>query len=118
MGNKEFSEGVSSTREGTSLIKFPIVEEERVVFLYHMNITPRVITHMPMVINRAKISLGDNVKRQFSSIFSRTLLNISIDMEGNCSTLAFNVLISASVSLAKSDLYHARKLLTLVQLKL
>ena len=48
MGNKEFSEGVSSPREGTSLIKFPIVEEVRVVFLlYHMNITPRTITHMP-----------------------------------------------------------------------
>ena len=63
MGNKESSEGVSSTREGTSLIKFPIVEEERVVFLlYHMNTTPRAITHMPMVINRAKISLGGSVK--------------------------------------------------------
>ena len=35
-------------------------------------------------------------------------------MVGNCNTLAFNVLISASVSLAKSDLYHTRKLLTLV----
>ena len=45
MGNKEFS-----------LIKFPIVEEERVVFLlYHMNITPRAITHMPRVTNRATI---------------------------------------------------------------
>ena len=63
MDNKESSEGVSSTREGTSLIKFPIVEEERVVFLlYHMNITPRAITHMPTVINRAKISFGDSEK--------------------------------------------------------
>ena len=35
-------------------------------------------------------------------------------MVGNCSTLAFNVLISAFVSLEKSDLYHTRKLLTLV----
>ena len=35
-------------------------------------------------------------------------------MVGNCSILAFNVLISASVSLAKSDLFHTRKLLTLV----
>ena len=67
-----------------------------------------------MVISRAKISLGDSVKGLFSSIFSRMLLNLSIDMVGNCSTLAFNVLISASVSLAKSDLYHTRKLLTLV----
>ena len=63
MGNKELSEGVSSSKEGTSLIKFPIVEEERVDFLlYHMNITPRAITHMPMVISRAKISLGGSEK--------------------------------------------------------
>ena len=63
MGNKEFSQGVSSPREGTSLIKFPIVEEVRVVFLlYHMNITPRAITHMPTVISKAKTSLGDNEK--------------------------------------------------------
>ena len=63
MGNKEFSEGMLSPREGTSLIKFPIVEDVRVVFLlYHMNITPRAITHMPMDISKAKISLGDNEK--------------------------------------------------------
>ena len=63
MGNNKFSECVSSPREGTSLIKFPIVEEVRVVFLlYHMNITPRAITHMPMVISRAKISLEDSEK--------------------------------------------------------
>ena len=61
MGNKEFSNGVSSPREGMSLIKFPIVEHVRLVFLlYHMNITPRAITHMPIDINKAKISLGDN----------------------------------------------------------
>ena len=34
-------------------------------------------------------------------------------MVGNCNTLAFNVLISTSVSLAKSDLYYTSKLLTL-----
>ena len=63
MGNKEFSEGVSSLKEGKSLIKFPMVEKERVVFLlYHMNITHRAITHMPMVISRAKISLGGSEK--------------------------------------------------------
>ena len=63
MGNKESNEGVSSTREGTSLIKFPIVEEERVAFLlYHMNIIPRSITHVPTVINRAKMTLGESVK--------------------------------------------------------
>ena len=66
MGNREFREGVSSPREGTSLIKFPIVEEERVVFLlYHMNITPRAITHMPTVISKSKISLGENEKGCF-----------------------------------------------------
>ena len=63
MGNKEFSEGVSSPREGTSLIKFPIGEDVRVVFLlYHINIIPRAIIHMPTVISKAKISLGDSEK--------------------------------------------------------
>ena len=61
MGTKEFSVGTLSPREGTSFTKFPIVEDVRVVFLlYHMNITPRAITHMPMDTNKAKISLGDN----------------------------------------------------------
>ena len=63
MDNKESSEGVLPTREGICLIKFSIVEEESVVFLlYHMNITPRTITHMPTFINMAKRSLGENVK--------------------------------------------------------
>ena len=63
MGNNEVSEGVSSAKEGTSLIKFPIVEEERVVFLlYHMNIIPRANIHIPMVTNKAKMSLGESVK--------------------------------------------------------
>ena len=63
MGNKEFSEGVSPTTEETSLIKFPIVEEKRVAFLlYHINIIPRAITHVPTVIKRAKMSLGVSVK--------------------------------------------------------
>ena len=63
MGNKESSEGVLSSREGTSLTKFPIAEEERVVFLlYHKNILTRAITHMPTVTNRAKMSLGESVK--------------------------------------------------------
>ena len=63
MGNKESSEGVLPTKEGTSLIKFSIVEEERVVFLlYHMNIIPRAITHMPIATNKAKMSLGESVK--------------------------------------------------------
>ena len=45
MGNKEFSVGTLSPREGTSLTKFPTVEDVRESFLlYHMNITPRAIT--------------------------------------------------------------------------
>ena len=55
MGNKEFSEGISLPREGTSLIKFPIVEEVRVVFLlYHMNITPRQLHICPWLSVRPK----------------------------------------------------------------
>ena len=61
MGNKEFSVGIFSFKEGTSLIKFPTVEDVREVFLlYHMNIIPMAITHMPTDINKAKMSLGDN----------------------------------------------------------
>ena len=61
MGNKEFSRGTLSFREGTSLTKFPTVEDVREFFLlYHMNITPRTITHMPMDTNKAKISVGDS----------------------------------------------------------
>ena len=38
MGNKEFSVGVFSFKEGTNLINFPTVEDIREVFLlYHMN---------------------------------------------------------------------------------
>ena len=51
MGNNESSKGVSPAKEGRSLIKFPIVEEERVAFpMYHMNITPRAITLMPQLL--------------------------------------------------------------------
>ena len=61
MGNKEFSVGVFSFKEGTSLIKFPTMEDVREAFLlYHMNMIPMVITPMPTDINEAKISLGDN----------------------------------------------------------
>ena len=59
MGNKESSVGTLSPKEGTSLTKFPIVEDVREAFLlYHMIITPRVIIHMPMDMNKAKMSLG------------------------------------------------------------
>ena len=61
MGNKEFSVGTLSFKEGTSLVKFPTVEDVREAFLsYHMNIIPRAITHTPTVTNKAKISVGDN----------------------------------------------------------
>ena len=61
MGNKEFSVGTFSFKEGTSLTKFPTVEDVRVAFLlYHMNITPMAITHMPTDTNKTKMSLGDN----------------------------------------------------------
>ena len=61
MGNKEFSVGTLSFKEGTSLVKFPIVEDVREVFLlYHMNIIPRAITHTPTDTSKAKISVGDN----------------------------------------------------------
>ena len=61
MGNKEFSVDVFSFKEGTSLIKFPTVEDVKEVFLlYHMNMIPMAITHMPTDTNKAKMSLGDN----------------------------------------------------------
>ena len=59
MGNKEFNVGILSFKEGTSLVKFPTVEDVREGFLlYHMNIIPRAITHMPTITNKAKISVG------------------------------------------------------------
>ena len=61
MGNKGFSVGTFSFEEGTSLTRFPTVEDVRDAFLlYHMNIAPIAITHMPTVTNKAKMSLGDN----------------------------------------------------------
>ena len=63
MGNKEFRVGFFSVKDGISLLKFPTVDEVRVVYLlYHMKSIPKAIKHMPVVINRAKISLGDNEK--------------------------------------------------------
>ena len=92
MDNKEFSVGTFSFKEGTSFTKFPTVEDVREAFpLYHMNIIPMAITHMPTDTNKAKMSVGDNENGQSSSIFSRTLSNISIDMVGNFNTLALSV---------------------------
>ena len=59
--NKEFSVGTFSFKEGTSLTKFPTVEDVReAFFLYHMKIIPMAITHMPTDTNNAKMSLGHN----------------------------------------------------------
>ena len=55
MGNKEFSVGIFSFKERTSLTKFPTVEDVRDAFLlYHMKITPMAITHMPTHTNNTK----------------------------------------------------------------
>ena len=63
MGNSESKDGVLPAKEGISLTKFPIVEEERVDFLlYHMIIIPRAITHMSTTTNRVKMILGDSLK--------------------------------------------------------
>ena len=60
MGNKEFSVHTFLFKEGTSSTKFPTVEDVREAFLlYHMNIIPMAITHMPTDTNKAKMSLGD-----------------------------------------------------------
>ena len=61
MGNKEFSVGTFSFKEGTSLTKLPTVEDIREAFLlYHMNVIPMVITHIPTNTNKANMSLEDN----------------------------------------------------------
>ena len=61
MGNKEFSVGTFSFKEGTSFTRFPTVEDVREVFLlYHMNIIPMAIMHMPTDTNEVKMSVGDN----------------------------------------------------------
>ena len=50
--------GTFSFKEGTSLTKFPTVEDVREAFLlYHMKIIPMAITHMPTDTNNAKMSL-------------------------------------------------------------
>ena len=63
IGNNESNDGILLAKEGTSLTRFPMVEEERTAFLlYHMYIIPRAITHMPTVTKRAKMSLGERLK--------------------------------------------------------
>ena len=59
MGNQEFSVGTLLFKEGTTLVKFPTVEDVREAFLlYHMNIISRAITHTHTDTNKAKISVG------------------------------------------------------------
>ena len=60
-GNKEFSVGTFSFKEGTNFTRFSTVEDVREAFLlHHMNIIPMAITHMPTDTNKAKMSVGDN----------------------------------------------------------
>ena len=61
MGSKEFSVGIFLFKEGISLIKFPILEEVKDVFLlYHMKRIHMAMVHMPVSTNRANVSFGDN----------------------------------------------------------
>ena len=56
MGSKEFNVGIFLFKEGTSLIKFPTVEEVKEVFLlYHMKIILMATTPMPVIINKARM---------------------------------------------------------------
>ena len=51
----------SQFKEGINFTKFPTMEVVMETFLlYYMNMIPMVTTHMPTVINKAKISSGDN----------------------------------------------------------
>ena len=72
------------------------------------------MVHKPVSTSRASISFGDIENGYFSSMFPRTFLNISIGIVGNYNILAFCVLISSVVRVAKLVLCHIRKLLTLV----
>ena len=96
---------------------FPTLEEVKVVFLlYHMNVIPIIMVHMPISTKSASMSLGDNENGYFSSISSRTLLNMSIDIGGSYNIFALSVSISLVVNEAKFNLYHIRNLLKLVML--
>ena len=81
MGNKEFRDGFFSVKDGISLLKFPMVDEVRVVFLlYHMKSIPKAIK-MPVTINKAKIHLGNNVHLSSQEFYQKhpwTWLVISI----------------------------------------
>ena len=109
MGNKESSVGIMSFSDGINLSKFPIVVGVKEVFLlYYMYRIPMTMVHKPVSTKRANISFGDIVNGQFSSMFPRTFLNISIDMVGDFNILAFSVLISSVVNVVKFVLCHIR----------
>ena len=90
---------------GINLSRFPIVEVVKEVFLlYQMKRIPITLVHKPVSTNRASISFGDIENGYFSSMFPRTFLNISISIVGNFNILAFSVLISSVVRVAKVGL--------------
>ena len=63
MGNNESKDGALPAKEGISLTKFPMVEEERVAFLlYHMNIFLGQLHICPQSLIEPKISLGEGLK--------------------------------------------------------
>ena len=89
MGNKVFSVGTLSFKEGKSLTKFPIVEDVREVFLlYHMNIIPRAITHMPMDTKKAKISVKDR-KNWDLIIDCKVAVNSDLSLNINTGKICF-----------------------------
>ena len=115
IGNKESKVGIFSFNDGINLSRFPIVEEVKEVFLfYQMKRIPIIMVHKPVSTKRANICFGDIINGYFSSMFPRTFLNIPIGIIGNFNILAFSVLISSGVRVAKLVLCHTRKLLTLV----
>ena len=62
MGSKEFIVGIFLFKEGISLIKFPIVEEVKEVFLlYHMEKNSYGLWYIcQWSTNRANMNFGDN----------------------------------------------------------
>ena len=115
MDNKESKVGIFSFNDGINLSRFPIVEVVKEGFLlYQIKRIPMTMVHKPVSTSRASISFGDIKNGYFLSMFPRTFLNISISIFGNFNILAFSVLISSVVRVAKLVLCHIRKLLTLV----
>ena len=112
MGNNESNDGVLLAKEGTILTRFPMVEVERVAFLlYYMNIIPRVITHMPTVTKRAKMSSGRDTKRiVFIYVVNNVIKHIHRHWEVTVASWLFSVLISVSINLAKFKVIPHKKI--------